>query len=373
MSGLTSEERELFDRSLNDCFERGSGFAERLAKARDAAGDVREPWAEYARLGWLGIAMTEEDGGAGGGQTELGILMAAAGRHLLAEPFLANLVLGAGVIELAGGQAQRTMLGEIVAGERFVAFCHLEEDGGFDRSFIETTAVAEGSGWHLTGRKTFAPGAHVADTLIVSARIGATGLVALFAVPRGTPGVNLIAAPALDGRYGAAITLDGVEVGSDALLGNEAGDHAGIIDAVLDRGVAAVCAEACGAMAAVTQMTGDYLKTRVQFGRPLSSFQVLQHRLVDMNIAAEEARAVTHAALAALDAGSDDAQALVWAAKVQVARSARHVGADGIQLHGGMGMTDELEIGHYYKRLTMCQTMFGDADWYLERLAAVSP
>jgi alkylation response protein AidB-like acyl-CoA dehydrogenase len=166
--------------------------------------------------------------------------------------------------------------------------------------------------------------------------------------------------------------LTGVGIGADARLGAGDTDMLALVDTLIDRGAVAVCAEACGAMAAVTQATVDYLKTRQQFGQPLSKFQVLQHRLVDMSVSSEEARAVVHAALQALDDGTADAARTVWAAKAQTARSARFVGGQAIQLHGGMGMTDELAIGHYYKRLTLCETLFGDAEFYLKKLGAAA-
>jgi alkylation response protein AidB-like acyl-CoA dehydrogenase len=213
--------------------------------------------------------------------------------------------------------------------------------------------------------------AQAADTLIVSARIGdQSGPVGLFLVPGTADGVERRLAPALDERRGAALRLENVAVSKDAKLGATEDDTLVAIDQILDRGVAALCAEAAGAMAAVTDQTVEYLKTREQFGKPLSTFQVLQHRLVDMSIACEEARVATHGALTALDAGDPGAQLKVWRAKVQTARSARFVGGQAIQLHGGMGMTDELAIGHYYKRLTMCETMLGDGQWYLKQLAA---
>ena len=163
-----------------------------------------------------------------------------------------------------------------------------------------------------------------------------------------------------------------MKVAADARLGDGDEDMLGVIDRLIDRGAIAVCAEACGAMAAVTQATVEYLKTRQQFGQPLSKFQVLQHRLVDMSVSGEEARAVVHAALQALDDNAPSAQRAVWAAKVQTARSARFVGSQAIQLHGGMGMTDELAIGHYYKRLTLCETLFGDSEWYLKQIGAAA-
>ena len=234
-------------------------------------------------------------------------------------------------------------------------------------------ARADGSGFLIDGEKTFALGAHAADTLVVSARMGSDkGPVCLFLVPRTASGVRLNVAPALDGRLGATVSLTGAKVAADAKLGDGDEDMLGAIDRLIDRGAIAVCAEACGAMAAVTQATVEYLKTRQQFGQPLSKFQVLQHRLVDMSVSGEEARAIVHAALQALDDNAPGAQRAVWAAKVQTARSARFVGSQAIQLHGGMGMTDELAIGHYYKRLTLCETLFGDGEWYLKRIGAAA-
>jgi alkylation response protein AidB-like acyl-CoA dehydrogenase len=290
------------------------------------------------------------------------------------EPLLGTIVLGSGAIELAGTPAQRDrLLPQIAAGKHLMAFCHAEPGAGYARDWVRAIARTDDSGFVIDGEKSFALGAHAADTLLVSARIGSEhGPVGLFIVPRAASGVRLNVAPALDGRFGATVSLVGAKVGSDARLGSNGTDMLGVIERLIDRGAIAVCAEACGAMAAVTQETVDYLKTRQQFGQPLSKFQVLQHRLVDMSVSGEEARAIVHAALQALDDGATDAPQAVWAAKVQTARSARFVGGQAIQLHGGMGMTDELVIGHYFKRLTLCETLFGDGEWYLKQLGATA-
>jgi alkylation response protein AidB-like acyl-CoA dehydrogenase len=300
--------------------------------------------------------------------------MAGAGRHLVLEPLLGTVVLGAGAIELAGTPAQREkLLPPVAGGSQLTAFCHAEPGTGYARDYVRAVARRDGGSFVIDGSKTFALGAHAADTLVVSARIGSdTGPVGLFLVPRTATGVRLTVAPALDGRPGATVGLAGVRVEADARLGDQDDDMLGVIDRLIDRGAIAVCAEACGAMAAVTQATVEYLKTRQQFGQPLAKFQVLQHRLVDMSVAAEEARAVVHAGLQALDDEAPGAQRAVWAAKVATARSARLVGGQAIQLHGGIGMTDELAIGHYYKRLTLCETLFGDAEWYLKQIGAAA-
>jgi alkylation response protein AidB-like acyl-CoA dehydrogenase len=373
MPAFSSEERQLLNDSLQDYLGNKYAFEHfrQLTRADGGVGFGQDDWKQYAELGWLGVAIPEAAGGAGGGMTELGIVMAAAGRHLVLEPLLGTIVLGAGAIELAGSKAQQQMLGDVVAGKLLLAFCHSEPDAGYSRDFVQTIARRDGDGFVIDGQKGFALHAHAADRLVVTARLGSQdGPLAIFLVPANAAGVHLAPAPAFDGRRGAAVTLTGVKAGSDARLGADDGDKLGIVDAVIDRGVAAVCAEAVGAMFAVTQMTVDYLKTRQQFGQPLSKFQVLQHRLVDMSVSGEEARAIVHAALTALDTGAADAHKTVSMAKVQTARSARFVGGQAIQLHGGMGMTDELAIGHYYKRLTQCETLFGDAEWYLKQLAA---
>jgi alkylation response protein AidB-like acyl-CoA dehydrogenase len=376
MPSFSAEERQLLDDSLQGFLSENYSFErwKKLARGPEMEGFGRAEWARYAELGWLGVALPEAAGGAGGGMTELGIVMAAVGRHIVLEPLLGTIVLAAGAIEQAGTTAQRDrMLPQIAAGKHLLAFCHAEPGAGYARDYVRAVARTDGSGFLIDGEKTFALGAHAADTLVVSARMGSDkGPVCLFLVPRTASGVRMNVAPALDRRLGATVSLTGAKVVADAKLGDGHVDMLGTIDRLIDRGAIAVCAEACGAMAAVTQATVEYLKTRRQFGQPLSKFQVLQHRLVDMSVSGEEARAIVHAALQALDDNAPGAQQAVWAAKVQTARSARFVGGQAIQLHGGMGMTDELAIGHYYKRLTLCETLFGDGEWYLKRIGAAA-
>lgn len=373
MPSFSADERQQLNDTLGEFFAKHYAFDhwKKLARGPESEGFGRREWAQYAELGWLGVAIPEAAGGAGGGMTELGIVMAAVGRHIALEPFLGTLALGAAAIEKAGTAGQQKLLADIAAGKLMLAFCHTEPGAGYARDHVRTIARKSASGFVLDGEKGFAVAAHTIDKLVVSARIGsATGPVGLFLVPRTAAGLHLKLAPAFDGRRGAAVVLAGVAVGTGDKLGEGEADQLATISDVIDRGVIASCAEAVGAMAAVTQITVDYLKTRQQFGQPLSKFQVLQHRLVDMSVSTEEARALVHAGLQALDEKAPDARRQVWMAKVQTAKSARFVGGQGIQLHGGMGMTDELVIGHYYKRLTMCETLFGDGEWYLKRLGA---
>ncbi|MGM0584399.1 MAG: acyl-CoA dehydrogenase family protein [Pseudomonadota bacterium] len=372
MPAFSSEERQLLHDSIDEYFSDryGAGHAVTLARGDGPDGFGREEWADYARLGWLGLMLPEAAGGSAGGLTEAGILFAAAGRHLAQEPLLPTLVLGAGAVERMGTPEQQELLSEIAQGRRLVAFLQAEPESGFARDHVAAVARREGEGYVLSGAKAFALGAHAADTLVVSARIGdGQGPVGLFLVPGNAPGLELNPAPALDGRRGAAARLDEVRLEAGALLGATQEDRLAEIDRLLDRAALAVCAEAAGAMAAAAALTTDYIKGRQQFGRSLSDFQVLQHRVVDMHLACEETRVAVHAALRAVDEDAPDAARAVWRAKAQTAQAARFVGGQGIQLHGGMGMTDEMPIGHYYKRLAMCEAMFGDAEWHLARLA----
>jgi len=374
MAVFSADERQLLHDSVNAFLRENYGFErwKRLARGAEMEGFGRTEWARYAELGWLGVALPEWAGGAGGGMTELGIVMAAAGRHMVLEPLLGTIVLGARAIEEAGTETQReTLLALIATGRLILAFCHAEPGGGYARDYVHTIARQEGGAFIVDGEKSFALGAHAADTLIVSARLSSqAGPLGLFLVPRVAAGVRLNVAPALDGRAGATVSFAGAKLALNARIGDGDEDRLAMIDRLIDRGAIAACAEACGAMAAVTEATIEYLKTRQQFGQPLAKFQVLQHRLVDMSVSGEEARAIVHAALQALDDEAPHAQRAVWAAKVQTARAARFVGGQAIQLHGGMGMTDELAIGHYYKRLTLCETLLGDGEFYLKRLGA---
>jgi alkylation response protein AidB-like acyl-CoA dehydrogenase len=371
MTGFDAEERRLLHESMDEYFaDRGGPERSRRAARAEGPGFSREAWADYARLGWLGLAIPEDQGGAGGGLTEAAILFAAAGRRLAPEPLIPTLILGAGALIRMGTDAQRARLEEIAAGERLMAVLHGEPDSGFARDHVNALARREGAGWRLDGLKAFALGAHAADELVVSARLGAPdGPVGLFLVPAGAPGLALTPAPALDERMGAAATLTDVALPAEALLGGAETDRLAEIDALLDRAALAASAEAAGAMTEAAEITTAYLGTRRQFGRKLADFQVLQHRLVDMHILCEEVRAVVHAALAAMDADRPDARRAAWRAKAQTARAARCVGGQGIQLHGGMGMTDDMAIGHYYKRLSVLEALHGDADWHLARLA----
>ena len=326
MASFDSDERQLLQESLTDYFRNQYSFEHfRALSAPDHEdGFGRNDWAQYAALGWLGVSLPESAGGSECGMTELAIIMAAAGAALALEPLLSTIVIGARAIELTGTDAQKALLAEVATGDHTLAFCHSEPDSGYARHYVTSVAEKRAQSYVLNGKKSYALHADAADSLIISARIGSNdGPVGLFLLSRDSSGLELTASPALDGRRGAAVSLHDVTVDASALLGETETDQSGAIDALCDRAAIALCAEAAGAMTAVTDQTVAYLQTREQFGQPLSKFQVLQHRMVDMSIAAEEARAATHAALNALDGGQANAQLLILARE----SSNRQIGA----------------------------------------------
>lgn len=374
MNFTLNDEQRLLKESAERFLAKEYSFKDRRRRLETEVGFSRETWKTFARLGWLGVGIPEEFGGIGGSTVETAVLMEAFGGALVAEPYLATCVLGAGVIRLAGRAAlQRELLPRVAAGELMLAFAFAEPGGRYDLAHVATRARRNGKGFTLDGHKSVVFHAATADRIIVSARTaggvrGQNG-VTLFLVDADADGLTRRAYQTVDGLRAAEVTLDRVSVSSDAVVGEVGGAYPAIAWTV-DLGIAAVAAEAAGIMAALNRQTLDYLKARRQFGRPLSEFQVLRHRMVDMFTAAELSKSMAY--MAAVRAGDGDAPArarAVSAAKVQVGKAGRFVGQQAVQLHGGMGMSDELPVGHYFKRLTMIDTLFGDVDYHLRRFA----
>jgi pimeloyl-CoA dehydrogenase small subunit len=370
---LTEEQRllkESLDRLIGDRY----GFEQRKTYGQAPEGWSRELWAQYAELGLLGLPFAEEYGGSAGGPVETMIAMESFGRALALEPFLATVVLGGGFLRHGGTPEQcAALLPKIVDGSLTFAFAQTERHSRYDLADISTTAMRDGAAWLLDGEKGVVLHGDTAAKLIVSARIGGGRRdrdgVALFIVDSNAGGVSRRGYPTQDGLRAAEITLAGVRVGPEGVLG-EPGEGLSLVERVVDEAIAALCAEAVGAMAAMHELTVDYLKTRRQFGREIGSFQILQHRAVDMLIALEQARSM--AMFATMMASEEDAverRNTLSAAKVQIGRSSRLIGQQAVQLHGGIGMTMEYKVGHYFKRVTMIDTMFGDADHHLRELA----
>lgn len=330
--------------------------------AASEAGFSRELWAEFAQLGWLGLPFTPEDGGTGGGAVELAILMEAFGRHLVVEPYLATVVLGGGLVTALGSTAERrALLPAVAEGHCCLAFAH--DDHG-----APTRAERRRDGYVLQGGKKLVLGGAMADTLLVSAQLDGDG-IGIFVVPK-ERGLTLRPYRLLDGSRAADLVLTDVALPSSALLGGRA-DAAAAVEAVLQRAIAALSADAVGVIGAMVKATVDYAKTRVQFGQPIANFQALQHRMVRMRIKEEEARAAALFATLSLDGAADMRARAIHGAKAKIGRCARLVHQEAIQLHGAIGTTSELALGGYAKRLIAYETLFGSTREHLARYGAI--
>jgi alkylation response protein AidB-like acyl-CoA dehydrogenase len=351
------------------------GFDARRQLIASDTGMSAAHWRRFAEFGWLGLGLPEAHGGFGG-MPDVVQVAEALSAALVVEPYLASTVLAGQAIAGAGTPSQcAALLPPMVAGGRIYTLAHTEADAGADLAWVTAGAQRQGEGWLLSGRKTGVPAAPWADAFVVAARTaGAPGQregIGLFFVPADTPGVHVEAYRRYDGARAGELKLDAVALPASAALGDPAAGWAALERAV-DLATVAACADALGAMAAVLAKTGAYLATRRQFDAPLASFQVLQHRLVDMFAAVESSRSML--LLAALHAdhpvASERARA-VSAAKVAIGERGRYVAQQGVQLHGGVGMTEELDIGHYFRRLTLFQHAFGGSEHHLKRFAAL--
>lgn len=360
-----SDEQLQFRDSLQRLLRTDYPFERRREIAGSARGWSADTWGQLAELGALALTLPEAHGGFGGGAMDTLVVMEECGRALLLEPYLATVVMGAGLIARAGTAAQcAQFLPAVGAGERQLTLAHYEPGARYALDAVACEARRDGEGWVITGAKTYVLNGASADLLIVSART-AKGL-SLFLVDRAAPGAQVRDYPMYDSQRAADVRFDAVRVGAGALLGDE-GTAAVHVTATIDAAIAAVCAEAVGAMSVLLETTGQYLKTRKQFGVPIGSFQVLQHRMADMLLQTEAARSMALLAASRLaDAAPGERRRVVSAAKVKVSEAARYVGQQAVQLHGGIGVTDELAISHYFRRLTMIEVAFGDVDYHLE-------
>jgi len=369
--GFSAEDRAL----LRDAVARFVARHGNRPRGRNAADD-QALWREMAELGLAGLLVDADAGGTGGSDEELALVMELFGHGLIAEPFLGTTLLGASLIAALGDAGQRARwLPALAAGELRTALAHFEAASGQSRDPAGTRASADGDGVVLHGDKSVVFDAPVAGLLLVSAC--EAGGRSLFAVPAQAAGLTLRPWAAVDGRSAADLVLDGVHLPGPSRLGPPGG-AAQAIEHALDRATLAVCSDALGSMQALLAQTREHLRTRRQFGQPLARQQVLQHRVVDMHIAVEESRALLAAARASLatagpagdESHAPERQAAVSAAKYKLGQGARFVGEQAVQLHGAMGMTDELAVSHHFKRLLMAEAMYGDADFQLARFRA---
>ncbi len=365
-----SEEQLALQDTLQRFISRDYDFERRRELARSALGFSADAWDRYAELGLLALPLPEEFGGLGGNGVDIMAVMETIGQGLLLEPYLSTVVLCGGLIRDAAAESlKELLLPQIATGKLKMALAAYEAAGRYDLAHVGCIATRTGSEWRLSGRKAVVLDAPSADYFIVSARD--TGQVAdadgisLFLVKRDAPGLTLFTYPTQSGGRAADLQLVDVAVAADAVIG-QPGRTLGIIERTVDSAIAALCAEALGIVTALNQATLNYLKTRKQFGVPIGAFQALQHRMAEMVIAAEQTRSM--AIIAAVHVDSADGPSrrrAISGAKAYVGQAARFVGQQAVQLHGAMGVVDDVIVSHYFKRLTMIDMCFGDADFHL--------
>ena len=372
---LNDEQRLLKD-SAERFVRENCSLDRRRALLSSEPGYSERSWRQMAELGWLGVNVPEAYGGIGGGPVETMVLMEAFGAGLVPEPYFPSVVLGGNLVAMAGSEAQKqAILPALAAGELKLAFAWVEAQAGYDLFDVGTTAERRNGGYVINGAKGVVLGAATADKLIVSARTGGGSRdqdgIGLFVVDRGAGGVKLRDYRTVDGLRAAEVAFENVAVDDDAVLGDPR-DALPVIESVTERAIAALCAEAVGVMDVIVASTAEYLKTRKQFGRPIGTFQVLQHQFTDMLIAREEARSMMYVATLRLGERVAGLRAkAVSGAKHLIGKHGRSIGQRAIQLHGGMGMAEEMAVGHYFKRLTMIDVMLGDEAYHLKRYAAL--
>jgi alkylation response protein AidB-like acyl-CoA dehydrogenase len=363
--------RESADRFVNETYNADH----RRKAANEPLGFSSAIWKQFSDLGWLALPISEDFGGLGGSAIEIGILMEAFGRGLVSEPYLSTVVIGAALVAECGNEAQKqAMLPKVADGSLILALAHSERAARFDLGKVETIATKKSDGWRLNGHKTAVLDGNAAGQIIVSARVanhnGSSGRLCLFLVPAGTPGVTLRDYSRLGGGRACNLDLSNVQLPADALLG-DGGDALPAIEAVVDRAMAALGAEAVGIMQTLLDTTLEYTKIRKQFGRPLSANQVIRHRLADMAMQCDEARSMALRAALMVDAEPVARSRAASGAKAKIGKCARFVAEQSVQLHGAMGVTEELDIGLYFKRLLAFDTLFGGSAHHYRRHASL--
>ena len=376
MDFSVTEEQAMLADTVARYIDNDYSFEQRMAIAEGAAPFNAEVWKTYAELGLLAVPFAEDDGGLGGGPVELMLIMEQFGRGLVVEPFLANVVLAGGVLKRAATSDQRTqMLGGIIDGSLQAALAFAEPQARYELVNVATTAKANDSGFVLNGSKTMVLNAQSADVLLVPARTAGEPTdesgISLFAVPAQTDGVAVNGYKTVDGHAGAELTLRNVAVAASALVGDLDGGYEPL-QAAVDEATLAVCAEAAGIMRVMHEKTVEYSKSRSQFGVPIGSFQALQHRMVDSLMRCEQTRSLLLWAVMLSAEQRPEAAKAISALKYQVGTAGRRVAQEAVQLHGGMGVTWELDIAHYFKRHAAIELLFGNADYHLDRYLAFS-
>jgi alkylation response protein AidB-like acyl-CoA dehydrogenase len=352
-------------------------FETRQKYAGSETGYNKDVWQTFAELGWTAVPFSENDGGFDGGPVEMMVVMERLGRGLVVEPYLANVVLAGGVLKRAASDAQKAdWLQPMIAGELQATVAFVERPARYQVSNVRTSATKDGDSWVINGTKGYVLNGDTAELLIVPVRTSgdrsAQDGITLFGVAADSEGVSIRGYETVDGHRAAEVSLHDVSVSAASVIGNVGEGYAALAGAISDATLA-VCAEGVGIMTALTEKTIEYAKSRVQFGVPISSFQALQHRMVEMYTACEQSRSLMMWAAMTI-AGDDDEESAraVHSLKYQIGSAGTRIGEEAVQIHGGMGVTWDLDVAHYFKRLTAINIMFGNADWHLDRLATAS-
>ncbi len=360
---LTEEQLALKD-TLAKFIERDYSFDDRWKIIRSSDGWSRTHWNQLAEIGAMALPIAEQDGGLGGSGVDTMMVMEQFGRGLIVEPYLGCVVLPVALLTKGASDIERAgLLERIASGETLAAFAHTDAGARYERVQTQTRANYANGGYALSGKKIAVLGGDCADVLLVSACVDNDTAASLFLIPSNVNGAKRFAYPMQDAQRGADIEF----TNTPATLLGERGKAQSAIDYALDVACAALCAEAVGAMAALHTITIEYLKTRKQFGRPIGMNQALQHRAVDMLMHVEMSRSMAMDAAVSIDADPALRAKTISAAKTLVGQACRFVGQSAVQLHGGIGVTHEINVSHYFKRLTMINATFGDADWHLAR------
>ncbi len=368
-----SEEQQLVADSIERFIQDNYDLERRTQIVAQKPGFSSDHWKSMAELGWLGLPLSEEDGGFGGNQIDTMVLMEQFGKGLVVEPFLASVVLGGGVLKRAGNAEQKKMLEGVIDGSKQLALAYMEPESGDEPHNVAVSGTPSGDGYKISGTKCMVLHGATADAFVVSFRTSGGTVdesgITLALIPSDRDGLSVNGFPTVDGLQSSELTFDAFDVAQDEILG-EVGEGFSALNAAINDAILAIAAEAVGAMEVLYKDTVAYTQEREQFDHPMSDFQVLQHRMVDMFVEYEQSKSLLFRATMEVAAGGDDAQRNVHALKHLIGKAGTFVGENAVQTHGGMGVTEELRIGHYFKRLMVIEAQFGNTDYHLDRFAA---
>ena len=370
-----NEEQTLIQDQVDQFVQKEYDWETRQSLSNSELGFGEDNWKKFADLGWLGISVSEDSGGFGGSAIESMLIMEAFGKGLVVEPFLETIIMAGGMIDDNGSDEQKSSILEpVISGQMHLAIAYAEPQSRFNLADVVTEAKEDGDNYVLNGYKSVVMNGPSADKIIVSARTSSSQLdesgISLFIVDANAEGLNKTNYKTVDGRRASDLTLENVKVSKSDLIGNPDSGLT-ILESAIDKAILAISAEAVGAMEVLYKTTVEYCKTREQFGTAIGKFQVLQHRMVDMFMEYEQCKSLLFMATMKHEEGAPDAKTAISGLKYQVGKAGKFIGQQAVQLHGGMGVTDELNVGHYFKRLTTVGTIFGNTDYHLKKYTSL--